>query len=166
MFIWLFCGGDNKFVHYIFNPMISIHWTIVFTSAITKWYDPFACFGDSFSVPFNYLVCIFNANSHTQSLLLVLVTRLMCLLIIWFAFSIQTHIHIHSCSIHFHSHTDFNRILLSILWSLLNVGKCLSNKQKNIFTTFVVTFLLNSGLSYIIFTHLLLFWICMAQLII
>ena len=38
MFLLLFRGGDNAFVNCIFNPTISINWTIVFVSAITWFY--------------------------------------------------------------------------------------------------------------------------------
>ena len=46
--------------------------------------------------------------------------------------------------------------LSNISCSLFNFGKCLSNKWKNIFPTFMVTFQVNGGLNHIIFPHLLL----------
>ena len=41
--------------------------------------------------------------------------------------------------------------LLNILWSLFDLGKCISNKLRNRLATLVVTFLLNGGLNQIIF---------------
>ena len=51
-----------------------------------------------------------------------------------------------------------NVLLLNILCSLLDFGKCLSNKQTNICATFMVTFLLNGGLNHIMFLRLFLFF--------
>ena len=99
MLLWLFCCRDIAFVHYLFNPTISSHWTIVFVSGITWWYGSFVCFGGSFIMHFNYLVYIF-----------------------------------HTTIVH------FIRIPVNILCNLLDFGKCLSNKQKNIFATFVLRF--------------------------
>ena len=41
--------------------------------------------------------------------------------------------------------------LLNFLWSLFDLGKCISNKLRNHLATLVVTFLLNGGLNQIIF---------------
>ena len=62
MSLWLFCGRGISFVHYLFNPTISIHYTTVFVSEITRWNGSFVCFGDSFIMPFTYLVYIFYTN--------------------------------------------------------------------------------------------------------
>ena len=50
----------------------------------------------------------------------------------------------------FHTTTaHFNWFQLSILGNLLEFGKCLSNKWKNILGKFVVKFLLHLGLKHI-----------------
>ena len=46
--------------------------------------------------------------------------------------------------------------MLNILFSPLDIGKSLSNKRKNIFATFAVTFLRNGGLNHVIFLSLFL----------
>ena len=61
----------------------------------------------------------------------------------------------------FTSHTYFERVmstplfnflfLFNILWSLFDLGKCISNKLRNRLATLVVTFLLNGGLKQNIF---------------
>ena len=59
MFLWLFCGEDNRFVYCIFNLTIYIQWKIVFLSIIAWFYLSFPCFGDSFIVSLNHLPYIF-----------------------------------------------------------------------------------------------------------
>ena len=98
MYLWLSCGGDITFVHYIFNPTVCIQLSLQLHGAM----DPLFCFADSFVTPFNNLAYIF----HTS------VAHLNCISVKYF-------------------------ILIS------DFGKCLSNKWKNIFATFLLLFKLN-----------------------
>ena len=49
--------------------------------------------------------------------------------------------------------------LLKILWSLLDLGKCLSNKLRNIFAALVVTFLLKGRLNRMVLRLRFRFWV-------
>ena len=48
--------------------------------------------------------------------------------------------------------------LLKILLNFLSLGKCLSINERNVFATFVATFMLKGGLNLVMFRFLVLFF--------
>ena len=54
--------------------------------------------------------------------------------------------------------------LLKILWSLLDLGKCLSNKLRNVFAALVVTFLLKGRLDRMMLQLRFRFWVFCSSL--